>query len=539
MRRASLIVPERELIPETRRILEAVARTCGLASIEITADGSSSSEDFSERTPGKAESSFRVLLARHEDGTGVLRFSGSSLLPELVRGRVLSLRGRVGRPAPVLGSGEVLAEYDGVPVWTTRSEHGFRRDECIQLDPWLRGDARLFEHLKGESFFKLVPLIEFLRSLGDWSSWTKPRLRACFMFDDPNLHATRYGFLDFAQLAARANQHNYHVAFATIPLDHWYVSRKATRIFLDNRKFLSLLTHGNNHAFRELAVIAESSNIRAVVAQAMERVCRLETRTQLEVDRVIAPPHGAFALQTFHAAAVVGFHGACLSWGSIWSSNRDALWTHGLGGDPGVLVGSLGVIPRFRLDPDRYAQLLLAAYLQQPIVPVGHHWDVADGLEILSDQAAFVNSFGPVVWQGVGSMLWANYWSQVKGDEMRVQLFSPVAEIEVPPEVRQLVISLVSCDGLGLYGGKVTFANGEWELLETEPGGRFHVPLTSRAGGSFFRIRVRVFAKSDRQCFGMPPVNGLVKAVGRRIITEVRDRLMPYGRSLHIWHEYR
>ena len=57
--------------------------------------------------------------------------------------------------------------------------------------------AIAFQHLTETRFLNVVPLIEWLRALSDLRQWKFPPLRACFMFDDPNLHSERYGFICF------------------------------------------------------------------------------------------------------------------------------------------------------------------------------------------------------------------------------------------------------------------------------------------------------------------------------------------------------
>jgi hypothetical protein len=65
------------------------------------------------------------------------------------------------------------------------------------------------------------------------------------MLDDPNLHWRTYGYVDYAQIAAHAKIHNYHMSFAMIPLDTWYVHKPTALLFQQNRNQISLLFHGS------------------------------------------------------------------------------------------------------------------------------------------------------------------------------------------------------------------------------------------------------------------------------------------------------
>src|SRR5208283_5127567 len=102
-------------------------------------------------------------------------------------------------------------------------------------------------------FLEMLPLLQWLREICAGASPVGPPLRACFIFDDPNLHWPRYGFVDYRQLAAQAEKENYHVSFATIPVDAWFTHSGTAGIFREHRSRLSLLIHGNNHTKRELA----------------------------------------------------------------------------------------------------------------------------------------------------------------------------------------------------------------------------------------------------------------------------------------------
>jgi hypothetical protein len=158
------------------------------------------------------------------------------------------------------------------------------------------------------------------------------------MFDDPNLHGERYGYLHFPSLAAAARRDRFHVAVATVPLDQYRVSPRAARTFRDSADVLSLLVHGIDHLPRELAAECPGAGATARVRRGLRQIETLERRAEVRVARVMAPPHGAFSTGMMRACAGAGFEAACVSWGAIWSSNRALAWTEGLGAAPGRLI---------------------------------------------------------------------------------------------------------------------------------------------------------------------------------------------------------
>src|SRR5687767_15441203 len=101
-------------------------------------------------------------------------------------------------------------------------ERGALRHHYVALPvPELTEGEAVFTHFSGPRIACLLPLVLFLRTLIESPCWERPPLQAAFMFDDPNLHWTSYGFIDYADMVRHAAAGNYHVSMATIPLDGW------------------------------------------------------------------------------------------------------------------------------------------------------------------------------------------------------------------------------------------------------------------------------------------------------------------------------
>ena len=112
---------------------------------------------------------------------------------------------------------EVLAVAGPTPVWTVSRGAGPLHRLRSTL-PELGSDDVLYALLSRHQL-TAVALIQFLRGLCAAEDWTPTPLRAAFLFDDPNLRWRSYGFIDYARLAAHADEHGYHAAMAMIPLD--------------------------------------------------------------------------------------------------------------------------------------------------------------------------------------------------------------------------------------------------------------------------------------------------------------------------------
>lgn len=450
-----------------------------------------------------------------------IELSGSSALPPFLAGRKV----KVAEAADLmslprnLGGLACVASKGGAPIWAEQKVENCFHHYVSTPVPELKDDESLFQHFHGRQFLRLLPLILFLRALADDKRWERPPLRACFTLDDPNLHWRTYGFVDYSNIAVHAERQNYHVSFAMIPLDTWFEHKSTVALFRKHPKQLSLLIHGNDHIARELARPDEDDKISAKLHQALNRMLAFERRTNVEVSRVMAPPHGACNEKALAAMARLGFEAATISRGSLRHHNREASWLHILGMRPSDIIAGLPVLPRFPLTESCHNSILIAALLDQPIIAVGHHQDVADGLQLLSQLSGFVNSLGSVHWAGMTRIARSHFAQCLDGDILRVRMYSRHVDVNVPEGVRQLWVDRRSFQG----GESVPFAwrksgdASEWkpggvdEPIEVLPKGRIEIQLGP--------TRVPFDDKNLRE-FRLWPV-------ARRQLTEARDRLAP------------
>ncbi len=333
----------------------------------------------------------------------------------------------------------------------------------------------------------LLPLVHFIRRLVG-PRWSEPRLRASFVIDDPNLHWPSYGFLDYRELADQAARHGYHVGFATVPLDGWLVNRRAVSVLAENRTALSLLMHGNDHAAHELGRLDSDVRAASAIAQALRRVTSLERRCGLSVERVMVPPYEDCSQPALRAMFRLGIEAACVSRPHPWyvgppSTSPLAGW------HPAELVaGGIPVLPRYPLSGDR-DDLPLRAFLGQPLILYGHHWDFAGGLDLLAHAAGEINGLGDVEWGPLGWVARTNCATRTLDETLLVRMHARRVAVEVPAGVRALRVLVPEPAG-GSEGHQVSDSerstavefDGGWgtsEPIATE--GRDRVELTLAA----------------------------------------------------------
>jgi hypothetical protein len=210
-------------------------------------------------------------------------------------------------------------------------------------------------------------------------------------------------------------------------------------MFRQNADRISLLFHGNDHVSNELGALHRPS-LQRLLAQALGRIGRLETREKLEVARIMAPPHGACSESAITEMARVGFEAVCVSRGSLFFHNPRGAWTRTIGMTPCDVIAGLPVIPRFGLSKACGNDALIAALLHQPIVPITHHQAVAEGFDLLRDIASVVNSLGNVAWTDTKTISRSLYSRRQQEDTLQVRMWTRRVSVPVPEGTRRVEV---------------------------------------------------------------------------------------------------
>jgi hypothetical protein len=447
-----------------------------------------------------------------------VRFVDDPIVPFPFRGR--SLRTKV--PAnfeylSVTAEDSVIATTEDGPIWVASGEGDGRQFRASFAPPNIPLGDNLRTVLNGDRFFEIFPLLHFIREICASAMYEGPSLRACFMIDDPNLHWPRYGFAHYAEIASNAVRENYHVSFATIPLDAWFTHKATVEIFRNHLNHLSLLIHGNDHTYKELAQTVTAAECASLLRQAIHRIEHLERASGLKVSRVMAPPHGASSEAILEEMPKHGFESATISHGSLRAYNRDKPWTRSLGYLPSELIHGCPVLPRWGLAGNTENTILLAAFLKQPIILMGHHQDLRNGLDFLAQHARFINALGAVVWSNMTDLSRANYQWRVECDTLRLRPLGLSVMLQLSKETRYLVIE----NPLNSEFKAWQISGLRREIIRVCPGEPIFVPEEFDAT---VPIKIQVDAKTGSEDFRNG--HGLrAWPVCRRFLAEGRDRL--------------
>jgi hypothetical protein len=338
------------------------------------------------------------------------------------------------------------------------------------------------------------------------------------VLDDPNLIRSRYGFVRYAELASDAERNDYHVAMALIPLDAWYSSSGASKIFRQHAHRLSLLVHGNDHVRAELGRDYNENDIDALLSEALRRVQRLEHRTGIRVARVMAPPHGRCSAAALGGLDRTGFDAICSTLAYGWSGATPDLagWEPG-----GFAVGCVGALPRAPLSVAR-DDLSFRAYLNQPLILYGHHEDLAGGDGLLSEIATDIHRLGAVRFGGMDAIVESRTETRLEGSLFRIRLLARRARLVVPAEAEEIEVELHP--SLDPGGCRAVTCAEEGGAAETLPVDGAPVRFASVDGRS---VELRLISRAARDVESMSPPRRRIWPTARRIITYSRDQALP------------
>jgi hypothetical protein len=427
-------------------------------------------------------------------------------------------------PLTLTGGDELLASRENQPLWMRRpTPHGGIDLVAVQPPTFGAGNY-LCEDFTAGRFMRLLPLLAFLRRVTAASDWQNPVQQACFVFDDPCLHWPTYGYLDFRRLAAHARTHDYYAAVATVPLDAWWLNSSALKVFAENAPRLSLLMHGNDHIKNELGEPRSQNNSIDILAQALRRLARLERHHGLEISRIMEAPNAALAESVLRGMSELDFEGTLATPELLLRFNPKTVWPATLGLEQAnFLGGGLPAIPRIKMTRDWKTSVRLTAWMNQPIVLVGHHEDAAGGLELLAEYAHLVNGLGKVKWASPRGILRSSYRQLRQGRELHVRMFSRRISLAVPEGVETIWIHR---PWIGEGGGG--------EILNLRCAGKqdgasgLDQPVVGPiAVQSSETLEIASLLKNpvDYRIVGTPSLR--VWSVVRKILMEIRDRTRP------------
>ena len=185
------------------------------------------------------------------------------------------------------------------------------------------------------------------------------------------------------------------------------------------------------------------------------------------------------------------------------------------------LPGGLCLIPRIIMGPAWRTDVLLRAFLRQPLVIAYHHYDAAHDLTLLEEAASTINRLGEVHWSNLATIARGNYKSRCREDTLVVQMRSRRIVLSIPKGIHSIRVE------------RPWLKNGAQELLVLKAGER------ECMRGVFGSVSKPIASPSDVlveigslspvvDANTVPAPRSRIWPFVRRALTETRDRAYPF-----------
>jgi hypothetical protein len=433
-------------------------------------------------------------------------------------------------PSAARDGEQALATLDGSPAWVADS--AARRHRVGSAPAELDTEEALRERLQPGRCLALLALSQFLRDLTERRRWQAPPPRAAFVIDDPNLHWPSYGHIRYTELLRNAAEHGYHVTIAMVPFDGWMAHPAVKRQFRQNAEQVSVCVHGNDHYGPELGAPRSPGASAALAEQALRRSASFQRRTGVRIDRVMVPPHERLCEPVAQALLGRGFEAVCTTRPYPWmATSADMPWlTRPTEAGPlagwestDVAAGGIPILLRADLAHHPREDLVLRAFLGQPLILYGHHDMLAGGPEALAQAASDIDAVGDVRWSSLTGIAraaietrWNTDASGANTEAMEIRMRARHVRIEVPDGAREL---LIDTSALALQ------SDARVRLHTAEDSGATDYPIES-----ITRIPLAAAGPIEIELAGTTPLPTTpspprrLRPALRRLASEVRDR---------------
>ena len=312
------------------------------------------------------------------------------------------------------------------------------------------------------------------------------------------------------------------MSMAMVPLDARHAHPRAVELFREGAANLSLCIHGNDHDGPELGRPGTEAEALPVAAQALRRALDFEQRTNLTVDRVMVAPHEQLSAGAVRALRACGYEAFCGARPYPWiGSSPDSPWLT-RPDDASALVGwrsaelVLGDFPALlRMDFDHpREELVIRAFLGQPLIVYGHHELLQEGLEPLEAVASEINRLGDARWSSVAGIARTAIETRQVGDRLDVRMLGRRVRLTIPDAVRDV---RVDASAVRDVMPEPLLVHGATGFSRQDTSGRTLLRVAPAA-----EIELMVGGGRDLERIRSPRRRARPRA--RRLVTEWRDR---------------
>jgi hypothetical protein len=310
---------------------------------------------------------------------------------------------------------------------------------------------------------------------GDYG-WHSSGHYANFTIDDPWL-IQPYGYLDYKNLLAEMEKHNFHTTVAFIPWNFDRSRPEVVELFKSHPDRYSTCVHGNNHAHREFGGYRTNPlpNQIADIKQGIARMERFTALTHIPYDRFMVFPHAVASEPTFAALSTYGFLGT--------ANSSNIPLDKPFPNDPIFFLrpyttNYAGFLSLYRYPAAGevpHPEVAIHAFLGNPILFYDHSSLFSSGISAFDAHADFINHIQPdTKWTSLGEIARHSYLLRKRTDgDVEVLMLSREMELENSADTAQ-GFYVRRNDGARLSG--TLTADGSSTLLGGSPEERIVIP---------------------------------------------------------------
>ncbi|MGB8579198.1 MAG: hypothetical protein WCD47_00115 [Candidatus Sulfotelmatobacter sp.] len=256
------------------------------------------------------------------------------------------------------------------------------------------------------AFAEVAPEMIFAKYCAGDRGWHALHHDANLTIDDPWLREP-YGHLDYKNLLAEMQKHNFHTTIAFIPWNYDRSEQQVVALFRDHPERFSICVHGDNHDHKEFDDY-ESKSLSLQIAALRQSVARMEkfqALTGIPYDKVFVFPHNIGSERILEQLKTYNFDATVNSLSVPMDRSRPASPLFML--RPVTLsFGEFPSIARYgAVMPKPTSFIAINEFLDNPIFFYGHQDLFANGIGAFDRVADDVNRIEPDTrWSSLGDM---------------------------------------------------------------------------------------------------------------------------------------
>jgi hypothetical protein len=268
------------------------------------------------------------------------------------------------------------------------------------------------------AFAEIVPAMIFTKYCAGDRGWHAVHHYANLTIDDPWLREP-YGHLDYKDLLAEMEKHNFHTTIAFIPWNYDRSEPAVIALFRSHPEMFSICVHGDNHDHKEFDDYETKSLSLQIAAlrQSLARMEKFQALTGIPYDKVFVFPHNIGSERILEQLKIYNFDATVNSSSVPMDRVRPVSPLFAL--RPVTLsFGDFASIARYgAVMPNPSSFIAINEFLDNPIFFYGHQELFANGIGAFDRLADEVNRIEPDTrWRSLGEMAKQLYLIRLRDD---------------------------------------------------------------------------------------------------------------------------